>query len=111
VTLNLLGEFEEHVDLSLRSSTLDESGHHVAHPGRTLSARRALAARLVLVELCESGDGVDHVGRLVHDDDGSRAETGSKVLERVVVHADKGEIQERIKQNRSADWVKKNMRV
>jgi hypothetical protein len=35
----------------------------------------------------EARDCLDDVGALVHDDDGTRAETGLGVLERVKVHA------------------------
>lgn len=107
VTLNLLGKLQEHVDLALRAATLDEAEemsalgpwasniahddcdpprHHVGHPGRALTAGRALSTRLMLVKLGEPGDGLDHIRRFVHDDDGTRAEAGAKVLERVIVH-------------------------
>ena len=53
---DLLGEFEEHVDLALVAPALDEAVHHVHHPGRAFATGRALAAGLVLVEL-EHGSG------------------------------------------------------
>jgi hypothetical protein len=50
------------------------------------------AARLVHVELGETGDGADDVGLLVHDDDSASTESGSEVAERVEVHtAEEGE--------------------
>lgn len=81
-----LRELEEHVNLTLLGATLNHAVHHVHHPGGTLTAGGALATRLVLVEFGETGNGADHVGRVVHDNDGSCSERGSVVLERVVVH-------------------------
>ena len=46
-----LRELKKHVNLALMTTSLDETVHHVHHPGGTLSARCALTARFVLVEL------------------------------------------------------------
>lgn len=86
VALNLLGELLHHVDLALARGAGLEAVHDLLGPLGALTAGRALAARLVVVELAQAGDGADDVGRLVHDDDGSGTETGLGVLERVEVH-------------------------
>jgi hypothetical protein len=86
VTLDLLGELLHHVNLALTGSAHLEAVHDLLGPLGTLATRGALAAGLVVVELAETGDGADDVGGLVHDDDGSRTETGLRVLEGVKVH-------------------------
>lgn len=86
VSLNLLGELLEHVNLPLTSLTLLKSGHDLLRPLAALSAGCALAATLVAVEVAETADGSDNVGALVHDDNGSSTETRLAVLEGVKVH-------------------------
>ena len=86
VPFDLLGELVHHVDLALCRASLDHAVHELGKPRCALSAGRALAARLVRVELGESCNGIDNVGALVHDDDGSCAKTGAEVLQRVKVH-------------------------
>lgn len=89
LSMHLIGhsrELEEHVNLSLLCSSLYHPVHHVHHPSGTLPARRALTTRLVLVEFGESGNGIDHICRLIHDDDCSCTQRSSIILERVVVH-------------------------
>jgi len=86
VALDLLGELLHHVDLALAGSALLEAVHDLLGPLGTLATRGALAARLVVVELAETGDGADDVGGLVHDNDCGRTETGLRVLEGVEVH-------------------------
>lgn len=86
VTLDLLGELLHHVNLTLAGSTLLEALHDLLGPLGALTTRCALAARFVVVELAETGDGADNVSGLVHDDDGSSTETGLRVLECVEVH-------------------------
>ena len=68
--------------------SLTESPHRLVHPVAALAARRALAAGLVLVEEAESGDGLDDVNLLVHDDDGRRAQASLRRHQRVEVHHD-----------------------
>ena len=60
--------------------------HHSPHPAGALAARRALAAALMLVEIADPTDRADDVGRLVHDDDGRRAEAGAKRLQPIEIH-------------------------
>ena len=81
-------QLEQHVNLPLLRPTLDHAVHHVHHPSCALSARCALATRLVLVEFGESGNGRNHVGGVVHDDDSTSAERCLVVFEGVVVHPD-----------------------
>lgn len=86
------------------SPALDNSVHHFHHPGCTFSTWRALATRLVFVELghrfsdqkgtissyayvCETSDGRDNVSALVHNNDGTSSQTGLSILEGVVIHA------------------------
>ena len=71
-----------------RDQRLTESPHGLVHPVAALAAGRALAAGLVLVEEAESGDGLDDVHLLVHDDDGRRAQARLRRHQRVEVHHD-----------------------
>ena len=79
-------QLEKHVDFSLVATSLDHTVHHVHHPCRTLTTRRALTTRLVLVELRETGNGSNDIGALVHDDDSTRSKTTLSVLERIIIH-------------------------
>ena len=86
MALNLLGELLQHVDLARAAHALLETLHDLVGPLGALTARSALAAGLVAVEVTETRDGAHNVGALVHDDDGSSAETGLAVLEGIEVH-------------------------
>jgi hypothetical protein len=86
VTLNLLGELLEHVNLTLTGLTLLKSLHHLLCPLATLSARCALAATLVAVEVAETADSSDNIGALIHNDNSSSAESRLAVLEGIEVH-------------------------
>lgn len=86
VTLDLLGQLLEHVDLTLAGLTLLHTLHHLHGPLAALTAGSALTARLVLVEGGQTRDGANNVGRLVHDDNGSGTETTLRVLQGVEVH-------------------------
>jgi hypothetical protein len=44
-------QLKKHVDLASVPSPLHHAVHHVHHPGRALTARRALAAGFMFVEL------------------------------------------------------------
>jgi hypothetical protein len=55
-------------------------------PLGAFSARRALAARFVVVELSKAGDSTDDICRLVHDNDSGGTETGLGILESIEVH-------------------------
>src|SRR6185437_12191045 len=86
VTLDLLCNLEQHVDLALVGATLGHAGQNPPHPAGALAAWRTLAAALVLVEIGNARDGPDQVGRLVHDDDGGGAEPGAQLAQAVEVH-------------------------
>src|SRR6476661_11227060 len=51
VALDLLGDFQQHIDLALVGAALGHPGQDPPHPAGALAARRALAAALVLVEI------------------------------------------------------------
>lgn len=86
VALDLLGELLHHVNLTSAGLTLLEAVHDLLGPLGTLTAGSALSARLVVVELGETGDGANDVGALVHDNNGGGTETRLRVLESVEVH-------------------------
>jgi len=86
VTLNLVGEFFEHVDFSEIGITLLDSLEDVNHPACTLSAWSALSATFVLVELGESEDGIDHISLLIHNDNSGCTETTLPILKIIEVH-------------------------
>src|SRR6202158_6618577 len=56
------------------------------HPARTLTARRALAAALVLVKIGNPRHRTDQVGRFVHHDHRGGAETGAQFSQAVEIH-------------------------
>ena len=101
VAFDLLGELPNHVDFVYASFALHKTIHHLVQPDCSLATRCALlfntilnqheetryevemdtfqsylSAALMFVEETEASNGVDQVSLLVHDDDGSCAETG-----------------------------------
>ena len=86
VSLNLLGQLLEHVDLTLTGLSLLETLHDLLGPLGALATWCALSARLVAVEVGKAGDGADDVGGLVHDNDGGGTETRLGVLEGIKIH-------------------------
>ena len=86
VALDLLGELLHHVNLASAGLALLETVHDLLGPLGTLTARSALAARLVVVKLGETSNGADDIGALVHDDNGGGTETRLGVLQGVEVH-------------------------
>src|SRR5580704_919903 len=70
MTLDLVRDVEQHVDLRYRGIAFDHALHDPPYPTRTLAARGALAAALVFVEFRQSRDRLYDIRRLVHDDDG-----------------------------------------
>ena len=86
MTLDLAAELVDHVDLVAVRLASDKALHHIVEPGGALAARRALAAALVLVKGAEARDGLDHVRRLVHYDDGGGAEAALDLAQGVKVH-------------------------
>ena len=86
------------------TAALYKAVHHVHHPGRPFPARRALAARLVLVELRDkvslardrsnktqylgkTSNSSDDIGALVHNNDSASAETRLSIFQGVKVHS------------------------
>src|SRR5580704_13707611 len=61
VALDLLRDFEQHVDLALVGATFCHAGQHAPHPAHALAAWRALAATFVFVEIRNSRHGPDDV--------------------------------------------------
>ena len=88
MAFNLIGEFLKHVDFSEISISVLDTGKNIDHPAGALTARRALSATFVFVELAESENTVDDINRVIHDDDGSSAEAGAFFLEGIEVHED-----------------------
>ena len=86
MTLDLLGQLLQHINLPLPPLALLEPLHDLLGPFAALAARGALPAAFVLVERREARDGSHDVGGFVHYDDGRGAETGLAVLESVEVH-------------------------
>eukprot|EP00850_Spirogloea_muscicola_P024277 SM000555S17871 [mRNA] locus=s555:433:3088:- [translate_table: standard] len=86
VTLYLFGDLLQHVNLLEARVTGLHALQDLPHPGRALTAGRALAAALVLVKVGQARDRVHHVGALVHDDDGGSAQARLHGLEGVKVH-------------------------
>jgi len=75
MTLNLVRELLKHVDFGEVSVAKFHALEHVYHPSCSLSARRALSTTFVLVELGEAQNSIDDIGLVVHNDNGSRAQT------------------------------------
>ncbi len=86
VAFDLMADIEQHIDLALLGLALGHALEHPPHPARALAAGRALAARLMLVEIGEPRDGADDVGRLVHDDHRRGTEARLQRLEAVEIH-------------------------
>src|SRR5476651_2080681 len=98
VAFDLLGDVVQRIDLLDPRVARDHPLHHAPDPTESLAAGRALATALVLVEVGQTGDRLDDVGRLVHDDDRCRAEAALLVLQRVEVHQDR--VADRLGQHR-----------
>src|SRR5680860_1263042 len=75
VALDLVADLEQHIDLALLRLPFGHALQNAPHPARALAAGRALAATLMLVEIRQTRDGANDVGRLVHDDHRRRAES------------------------------------
>mmetsp|Transcript_703 Transcript_703/g.2184 ORF Transcript_703/g.2184 Transcript_703/m.2184 type:complete len:271 (+) Transcript_703:1036-1848(+) len=86
VPLHLVGEFQQLVNLVNSRFARLHAVHEAGHPVNTLAARRALRARLVLVEEGKARDVGDHVRRVVHDNHGTGAQGSLTLLEVVKVH-------------------------
>ncbi len=74
VTLDLLSQLPEHVDLGVRGVSLFHSLQHLNQPIGTLSARSALTARLMSVKLGESQNCLNWIDLSVHNNNGRSSE-------------------------------------
>ncbi|GMT31566.1 hypothetical protein PFISCL1PPCAC_22863, partial [Pristionchus fissidentatus] len=86
VSLDLLAQLPDHVNLLLLRLAVHEPPHHLVQPVAALATRRALSTALVLVEERETGDALHDVGLLVHHNHGGSSESGLGGDERVKVH-------------------------
>ena len=79
---------EEKVELGLLRLARLEPAQDLRHPARALPARRALAARLVLVELRDADAELHHAAAVVERDDPGRSHCRVQLEKRVEVVAD-----------------------
>ncbi len=86
MTLDLLRQFLQHVNLSCLRLSLLESLHDLFRPLATLSARGTLAAALVSVEGAQPRYCPDHVGAFVHDDNSSSTKTRLAIFQTIKIH-------------------------
>src|SRR5690554_1365178 len=86
VAFHLFGHVEQHVDFALVCFTTHETLHDAPHPARAFTARCALAAAFVLEEVRQPSNRFDDIGRLVHDDHGSRSERRLALTKTVEIH-------------------------
>src|SRR5438067_9744326 len=69
-----VADVEQQVELALLCAPVLDLVQELHHPARPLAARRALAARLVHVELRDAEPELNHAGPVVDHDHGARAE-------------------------------------
>src|SRR5690348_14166334 len=86
MTLYLVRDVEQRVDLRLRGIAFDHAFHDPPDPTRTFAARRALPTALMLVEFRQPRNRLYYIGRLVHDDDCSGAEPALDGDQAVEIH-------------------------
>ena len=77
---------EEQVEIGLRPAAVLDLLEDLRHPARSHAARRALPARLVLVELRDADPELHHAAAVVDDDHARRADRGAGLDERGEVH-------------------------
>ena len=82
----LAGGLLQHLQVIQRGFAVDDARQHAIHPAGAFATGRALAAGLGVVETRDALAGTDHASGLVHDDDRTRAEAGTGLLDAVVVH-------------------------
>ena len=71
---DVVADADQQVDVAHLPFAALDPGEDLEQPVAALAARRALAARLVLVEMQQVARRPHHAGRLVHHDDAGRAE-------------------------------------
>ena len=79
---------QQQVELGLLRLAGLEPAQDLRHPARPFAARRALAARLVLVELRDADAELHHAAAVVERDDARRAHRRVQLQQRVEVVAD-----------------------
>src|SRR5580765_1202292 len=83
-----VADVEEEVELGLLCLARFEPAQDLRHPARALPARRALAARLVLIELGDADAELHHAAAVVERDDPGRSHCRVQLEKRVEVVAD-----------------------
>lgn len=86
VALDLEGELFKHIDFAKVSISFFDPRKYVDHPASSFSARCALSATFMLVELGKSQNGIDYICLLIHDNDGRRSQTTLPIPEVIKVH-------------------------
>src|SRR5690606_38886878 len=86
VTFDLAGSLLEHVDVAKLGLAFDDARQKAVHPARAFTTRRALPAGFGVIKPRNAMAGTHHAGVLVHDDDRTRTEAGTGLLDRVIVH-------------------------
>src|SRR5262245_60370389 len=76
---------EQQVEVGLRAATVLDLLEDLRHPLRSDAARRALPARLVLVELRDANPELHHAAAVVDHDHAGRADRRSALDERIEV--------------------------
>src|SRR4051812_38803345 len=83
-----VADVEEEVELGLQRLARLEPAQDLRHPARPLPARRALAARLVLVELGDADAELHHAAAVVEHNHAGRSHRRVQLQQRVEVVAD-----------------------
>src|SRR5262245_42597186 len=82
---HVVAQTVDEIDLARGGATALDAPQDVVHPGATLAARRALAARLLGIEARDDGERPDHASALFHDDAARRSQHGAGGGERLVI--------------------------
>ena len=86
MSLHLLGQFPEHVDLSIGSLALLHPLQNINKPISTLSAGSALTARLMGIKLGQPQNCLNRIHLSIHDNNRSSAKSTLFAHQRVKVH-------------------------
>src|SRR5216683_7879038 len=70
---DVVGHVEEQIGILLAAFATLDAVEDRLHPIASLTARRALTARLMCEKLREPPDGIDDADRVIQDDDASRS--------------------------------------
>src|SRR5206468_1020637 len=88
LAVDSVADIEQQVELVLLRVTGLESLEDLGHPPRSLTARRALATRLVLVELVDANPELHHAAAVVEHDHARGAHRRPELQQRVEVVAE-----------------------